>query len=192
MQKAKILRWICFFLMSLFLSGGLTAQDQKTIPETKKEASQRKKEERQAKIESQYKQMTSLLQGKKFVLEAHFLKPTSGDRFPVSATLNFISVDSLSAVIQVGSFQRVGYNGVGVVTMQGKISNWKLEKDDKRKNFYLTMTVRGDYNTYDVTMSIDYSGYSDATLNGIRAGNLTFNGNVVSKEETIIFKGQKH
>jgi hypothetical protein len=192
MQKANILRWICFSLMSLFLSGGLTAQDQKMIPETKKEASQRKKEERQAKIESQYKQMNSLLKGKKFVLEAHFLKTTSGDRFPVSATLNFISVDSLSAVIQVGSFQRVGYNGVGGVTMQGKISNWKLEKDDKRKNFYLTMTVRGDYNTYDVTMSIDYSGYSDATLNGIRAGNLTFNGNVVSKEETIIFKGQKH
>ena len=118
------MRWICFLLMSLLLSGGLFAQDQKTIKETKKEASQRKKEEKKAKIENQYKLTDSLLEGKKFVLEAHFLKYSSGDRVNVVSTLNFISFDSLSAVIQVGSMQRVGYNGVGGVTVQGRISNW--------------------------------------------------------------------
>jgi len=190
MPKTKIMRWICFLLMSLLLSGGLFAQDQKTGKETKKEASQRKKEEKNAKIASQYKLTDSLLRGKKFVLEAHFLKYSNGNRVNVVSTLNFISIDSLSAVIQVGSMQRVGYNGVGGVTVQGRISNWKLEKNDKQKNFYLTLSIQGNVDIYDVSISIDYAGYATATLNGINTGRLTFEGNVVSKEETVIFKGQ--
>jgi len=190
MLKTKTMRWICFLLMCLFLSGGLFSQDQKTVKETKKEASQRKKEERKVKIENQYKLTDSLLEGKIFVLEAHFLKVSSGERFSVPATLNFVSVDSLSAVIQVGSFQRVGYNGVGGFTVQGRIYNWKFEKNDKGKNFYLTMTIQGNIDIYDVSMSIDYAGYADATLNGINSGKLTFEGNLVSKEASVIFKGQ--
>jgi hypothetical protein len=190
MLKTKTMRWICFLLMCLFLSGGLFSQDQKTVKETKKEASQRKKEERKVKIENQYKLTDSLLEGKIFVLEAHFLKVNSGERFSVPATLNFVSVDSLSAVIQVGSFQRVGYNGVGGFTVQGRIYNWKFEKNDKGKNFYLTMTIQGNIDIYDVSMSIDYAGYADATLNGINSGKLTFEGNLVSKEASVIFKGQ--
>jgi hypothetical protein len=86
--------------------------------------------------------------------------------------------------------QRVGYNGVGGVTVQGRISNWKLEKNDKQKNFYLTLSIQGNVDIYDVSISIDYAGYATATLNGINTGRLTFEGNVVSKEETVIFKGQ--
>ncbi|MGA2822788.1 MAG: DUF4251 domain-containing protein [Bacteroidales bacterium] len=176
--------------MSLLLSGGLFAQDQKTIKETRKEASQRKKEEKKAKIENQYKITDSLLEERKFVLEAQFLKTSRGERFPVISTLNFIFVDSLSGVIQVGSVQRVGYNGVGGVTVQGRISNWKLEKDEKQKNFYLIFSIQGNIDIYDVNMNIDYAGYAYATLNGINSGKLTFEGNLVSKEETVIFKGQ--
>jgi len=190
MPKTKTMRWICFLLLSLLLSGGLFAQDQKTVKETRKEASQRKKEEKNAKIASQYKLTDSLLRGKKFVLEAHFLKYSNGNRVNVVSTLNFISIDSLSAVIQVGSMQRIGYNGVGGVTVQGRISNWKLEKNDKQKNFYLTLSIQGNVDIYDVSISIDYAGYASATLNGINTGRLTFEGNVVSKEETVIFKGQ--
>jgi len=188
--KTKTMRWICLLFMSLLLSGGLFAQDQKTIKETRKEASQRKKEEKKAKIENQYKITDSLLEERKFVLEAQFLKTSRGERFPVISTLNFIFVDSLSGVIQVGSVQRVGYNGVGGVTVQGRISNWKLEKDEKQKNFYLIFSIQGNIDIYDVNMNIDYAGYAYATLNGINSGKLTFEGNLVSKEETVIFKGQ--
>jgi hypothetical protein len=183
------MRWICFLLLSLSLSGGLSAQDKQAVKETKKEASQLKKEEKKVKIEKLFKKTDSLLEGKKFILEAQFLKNNSGNRFPVTSNLNFISVDSLTAVLQVGSPQRVGFNGVGGVTVQGRLFNWKLEKDIKRKTFYLTMTVQGNIDIYDVSMSIDYEGYANATLNGINSGRLTFEGNLVSKDETLIFKG---
>jgi hypothetical protein len=183
------MRWICYLFLSLFLSTGVVAQNQQTVKETKEEASQRKKEEKKAKIEKLFNQTDSLLEGKRFVLEAQFLKNNSGNRFPVTSNLNFISVDSLTAVLQVGSPQRVGYNGVGGVTVQGRLFNWKLEKDNKRKNFYLTMTIQGNIDIYDVSMSIDYEGYATATLNGINSGKLTFEGNLVSEDKTSVFKG---
>ena len=184
------MRWICFLLISIFISGGLAAQDKQAVKSAKKEAAQRKKVEKAMQAERQYKAMDSLLKGKKFVLEARFLKTRDGNRSTVSSILNFISVDSLSATIQVGTMQRAGYNGVGGYTVQGKIQSWKLETDPGHKNFYLMMTVQGNRNTYDVSMNIDGSGYADATLTALNSGRLTFEGNVVSKEETVIYKGQ--
>jgi hypothetical protein len=184
------MRWICLLLMGLFLSGGLIAQDQKMVSETKKEAAQRKKEERKAKIEQQYQTTDSLLEGKRFVLEARFLKASDGERFTVSSMLNFVSIDSLSATIQVGSVQRVGYNGVGGFTVQGRIGKWKLEKNPKAKNFYLVMTIQGNIDMYDVNIDIDYAGYATAALNGINSGRLTFEGSLVSTGSAKAFQGQ--
>jgi hypothetical protein len=49
---------------------------------------------------------------------------------------------------------------------------------------------QGNIDIYDVSMSIDYADYADVTLNGINSGKLTFEGNLVSKEMSVIFKGQ--
>jgi len=183
------MRWICLILISLFLSGGLIAQNQKTTKETKKEASERKKEEKKAEIERQYQHTDSLLTGRRFILEAQFLRNNIGQRVNVITTLNFISVDSLAGVIQVGNTQRVGYNGVGGVTVQGRVIDWKLVKDDKKKDFFLTMTIQGNIDIYDISMTIDYSGYTTATLNGVNTGKLIFEGNLVSRKGSSVFKG---
>jgi hypothetical protein len=188
--KPEIMRWTCLLLISLFLSGSAFSQEKKAAGETRKEAAQRKKDERNAKIEQQYKQTDILLEGKRFVLEARFLKNRDGERFPVASTLNFVAIDSLSATIQVGSVHRVGYNGVGGFTVQGRITNWKLEKNPKARNFYLILTIQGNIDIYDVNIDIDYAGYATATLNGINSGRLSFEGNVVSTDETRTFKGQ--
>lgn len=183
------MRWICLILISLILSEGIIAQDQKTTKETRKEAAQQKKEKKKAEIERQYKHTDSLLTGRRFILEAQFLINNIGQRVNVITTLNFISIDSLAGVIQVGNPQRVGYNGVGGVTVQGRVINWKLEKDNKRKNFFLTMTIQGNIDIYDVSMTIDCTGYTSATLNGVNTGKLIFEGNLVSRKESSVFKG---
>jgi hypothetical protein len=185
------MRYTFLLIFSLLLISAAFSQDQNT-KESRKQASERKKQQRETEMENQFRQTDTLLTGKRFVLEANYLKFSSGDRVPVTATLNFITVDSLSSTIQVGSYQRAGYNGLGGFTEGGRVSNWNLRKDEKRKNFFLSFTVTGDYGTYDINMSIDYTGYSDATLNSIRSGSITFQGNVVSDEESSVFKGQKH
>ena len=184
------MRWICLLLITLFLSGGLIAQNQKMTKEAKKEASDKKKAEKEAKIEQQFKATDTLLTSRRFVLEAQFLRNNRGMRVDVISTLNFISIDSLLGVIQVGNPQRVGYNGVGGVTVQGRLINWKLEKDTKRKSFFLVMTIQANIDIYDISMTIDYSGYASATLNGVNTGKLIFEGNIVPRENSSVFKGQ--
>ena len=107
------MKWLSLILISLVLTGASFAQDNKTKKETKEETAQRKKEERKAETDKQFRQTDTLLTGKRFVLEAQFLKNTRGMRIPVTSDLNFIAIDSLSGIIQIGSPQRVGYNGVG-------------------------------------------------------------------------------
>lgn len=184
------MRWIYLLLISLFICGSLIAQDKKPVKETKEEISQRKKEEKKAKIENLYKHTDSLLTGRKFVLEAQFMRNNIGARVNVISTLNFIAIDSLSGVIQVGSSQRFGYNGVGGITVQGRVINWKLAKDDKAKDFFLELTIQANVDIYDINMNIDYSGYATATLNGVNTGKLIYEGNLVSLETTSVFKGQ--
>jgi hypothetical protein len=184
------MKWFLLLLISLMLSPGLYVQDQKSAKETRKEASQRKKEEKKAQIDKIFKITSDLLEGRRFVLEAQFLKNTWGYRAPVTSNINFISIDSLAGTLQVGSMQRVGYNGVGGITVVGRVTNWKLEKNDKQQNFYLRLTIQGNFGIYDITMSINYDGYSYATITGMSYGSLTYEGNLYAIETSSVFKGQ--
>ena len=183
------MRYFNLLLICLLVSGGLLAQEQKTTKETKKEASARKKAEQAAKTDSLFKMTDSLLAGKQFVLEAKFLRNSKGTRITATTNLNFISVDSVDGVIQIGSAQWAGYNGVGGITEQGKISNWKVDRNDKKKNFYVTWTIQTKYTVLDISMSVNYEGYSSATLNGMKSGSLTFEGNLSPTEKSSMFKG---
>jgi len=177
-----------FIILSLclFLGNGLIGQDSKTTKESKKE-------QRKAKMEAEYKMTDSILSARKFVLEAHQLRNKQGAQINVTPNLNFVSVDSLRAVIQIGSNERAGYNGVGGITVDGKVSNWKYAKDDKRKTFTIFLTVQSDLQgIYDVNMTVDYSGYADASISGMRSGRLTFSGVVHPREDSSVFKGQSH
>ena len=179
-------------LISLFIITGLSAQDTKNTKESAKENARIKKEERDKKIENEFRLTDELINSKSFVLEAQSLRNTRGVQVQVSTLLNFISIDSADAILQIGSMSRSGFNGVGGITEEGRISNWKVNKDEKRKSFNLFMTVQSKFNTYDITMFIDYSGHAEATITGLRAGRLTFTGDLVSRENSSIFKGQAH
>jgi hypothetical protein len=172
------------------LSGGLFAQEQKTSKDAKKEAVQKKKAKKAAETDSLFRITDSLLTSRKFVLEAQFLKNSKGTRVHVTPDLNFISVDSLAGIIQIGTPQRTGNNGVGGVTEQGRISNWNVTKNDKKKNFFLTMTVQCKFGVYNISVNISYDGYSTATLSGMnKGGTLDFEGNLVSREASSVYKG---
>lgn len=143
-------------------------------------------------MERQFLDTWQLLNGKRFVLEAQYLSGKMGDRKPVVPVLNFISVDSANAVIQVGSPQLVGYNGVGGITGEGKVTQWKLMKNEKRKNFTVFLTINSNIGIFNIQMSIDYSGYASASMTGLTSFMLTFDGMLVSREESVIFKGQSY
>ena len=152
--------------------------------------SHNRKEKRKAKTEKEYQLVKDMIENRNFVLEANFLQDRYGRRFPVSNGINFVSVDSTEAIIQVGSNYRLGANGVGGVTAKGKITSWKLTENKKKNYFGLRINVMTTIGFYDLYFSISPSGQATAQLTGLRSGSLTFDGNIVPWENSTVYEGQ--
>jgi len=191
-KNISAMRWLFVLSLSLLLIHDLSGQDIKSMKESRKEISQKKREARQAELDKEYQLTEKILDSRKFVLEAQHLNNNRGTQITVSSVLNFISIDSLHIVIQIGSVERAGYNGAGGITEEGRVTNWRLAKDVKRKTFNLFMTVQTNHGPYDINMMVGCSGNADASLTGMKAGRLTFTGAVVAREDSFIFKGQSH
>jgi len=173
---------IIAILLVVFSASSLFAQ-QETSTLTKKE-------QREIEIEQQYELTKLMLENKQFVLEADFLQGRFGSRVFVNSTINFIAVDSTEATLQIGSNWRVGPNGVGGVTAQGRITKWELTENEKKNTFHIAMNVMTSIGIYDVRFLIGADGRTSARLTGLRPGQLTFDGDLVPLEESTVFEGQ--
>lgn len=153
-------------------------------------STQTKKERRKAELEKNFQLTKQMLDNKDFVLETNFLQDRYGFRVPVVSMINFVSVDSTKATIQIGSNWRVGPNGVGGVTAKGEITKWELTENPKNKTFTLRMNVMTSIGTYDLFFDISASGQSTALLTGLSSGRLTFDGNLVPHAQSSVFVGR--
>jgi len=178
---------ISIFIVSLFLAGGIPAQDN---AQNKQSSKEEKRAHRDSVLSNEYRLTSNMLDSMNFVLEADYLANQTGSRIPVTRTLNFIKVDSTHAVLQTGRNSGMGYNGVGGVTAEGNITNWKVKKDEKRKSFSVSMDVSTDIGMYTVFMDVAASGRATARLSGLWPGQLIWDGNIVPIEETRTFKGR--
>ena len=170
-------------IIALFLMSGLSAQERSKNKETK--------EEKTVRIESEYQSLAQIIVDKQFILQADYRSNKYGYRLPVPSTLNFIMVDSAIAVIQTGSNTRVGFNGVGGITAEGRISKWKVVKDIKRKSFLITMNVSTSLGYYDIFINVSASGNASATISGTTSGKLIYHGRLLSFPESRVFQGSK-
>ncbi len=175
---------IALLIMCVVVTGTIFAQ------KNDKDLALSKKEKRQAEMEKQYELTKYMLENKSFVLEADFLLDRYGNRVFASSNINFISVDSATAVIQVGSNSRIGPNGVGGVTAKGRITQYELKENERRKIFSLALNVMTSLGIYDLRFLISPSGSTRATLTGLRRGQLTFEGDLVPLEESRVYEGQ--
>lgn len=148
------------------------------------------KEQKAAEREIQFKGMQNLLDDQRFILEADYLG-NGFERRPVVAALNFVMVDSTSTVIQTGNNFGVGYNGVGGLTVEGRISKYSIVRDNKRKSFTVTWNMSSTIGFYNISMHVSASGRATATLTGTTTGRLVYDGWLVPASETRTFQGSK-
>jgi hypothetical protein len=183
------MRTIIIAISALFLVIGIPAQEIKKDSLSKKEIRALKKQKKDAELKILYDSTSQVLDNRQFVLEADFLDNLKGRRINVLSSLNFIQVDTTYSVIQIGSNNGIGYNGVGGITAEGKISNWKMEKNDKNKSIQVSMTVMTNIGIYDVFMDISADGDASAVISGLRPGRLRYDGKIVPLDESSVFKG---
>jgi len=184
MKKIRSVLWI------LLLTSGLSLLLTGTYAQDSRVSRKERKELRKAELHDNFLVLDTLLGMKYFVLKADFLDNERGARVSVSPILNFIRIDSSNVVIQVGSVNGLGYNGVGGVTAQGNIDRWKLIRDHKNLSYKLNFSASTNIGFFDIHMTVSADNFARATVTGLWNDRIVFEGHLQNIYNSGIFKGQ--
>lgn len=184
------LLWVCF---SVTMNG----QTKKEERAAKREALKKEREERRA-IEAQmdsiaFQKAVNALKDGAFVLEAtNVTFPNGLVRF-VSSTTNYVQMDNGEGVVQT-AFNNFAFspgpNGLGGVTVEGKISSPTLKKD-KDGNVYYSFSIQGVAISATVSISLT-AGTNNASAQispNFNGNNMTMTGNLIPIAESDVFQG---
>ncbi len=130
-----------------------------------------------------------MIENKAFVLEADVLRDRKGNSVPVNSTINFISTNGDVAIFQFGSAHSVGYNGVGGITVEGKITKWEIKKREKSGAYYIRINITSISGFYDIAFNISATGMADATINTNSRHKLLYSGKAVPLLESRVYTG---
>ncbi|MEA3461676.1 MAG: DUF4251 domain-containing protein, partial [Bacteroidota bacterium] len=160
----------------------------------KKEQKQLEKELKKEQKAEEAAQMATvvdaMVQYQRFVLEAHTLRDKRGTSLQVASNINFIAADSLTGVIQVGSNTYIGRNGVGGVTVDGSIADYKYTRHEKSGSYNISYYLRTPVGSYDVRITVYPDGRADADVRSTTWGDrLRYAGNLVPPGISRVFKG---
>ena len=127
-----------------------------------------------------------------FTLEADQVVFKYGQTAYVTSNTNFVSVEGEDAVVQVAfNIPAAGPNGLGGVTVDGKVSSYEV-KTDKRGTLYLSMNVMGT----GISARLDISmtkGTNNATVTitpNFNSNRMTLSGEILPTYKSTVFKGR--
>ena len=180
MKISAICFWILLFTMNIVI-----AQDNKKL--SRKEKKALKKEEQIA----QNKAILALLESKQWVIEAHTVFDRYNQSYQINPTINFVGVRNEEGALQLGFDGLIGWNGVGGVTIDGKITRYEIKQVKERANPSINIRFQGrGVSSATINVSVNSSGQATAKVNGDFGDRITFTGMIKSLEESVVYKGQ--
>ena len=184
-------------LLLVCFSVTMNAQTKKEERAAKREALKKEREARRA-IETQidsiaFMKAVNALEEGEFVLEANNVTFPNGLVRFVSSNTNYVQMDNGEGVVQT-AFSNFAYspgpNGLGGVTVEGKISSPTLNKD-KDGNVYYTFNIQGIAISATVSISLT-AGTNNACAQispNFNGNNMTMTGNLIPISESDVFQG---
>ncbi|MDN5203219.1 DUF4251 domain-containing protein [Fulvivirgaceae bacterium BMA10] len=185
----RVAYWIVAIMM-LVVAVPAHSQSKEAKKAVKKIQKAERKKEKNAQLIENRKQFLSLIEDKTFVLEAHTLYDRYFNSYFVTPSTNFVMVDGDKLVMQLGFNHRVGFNGLGGITIEGRIASYEIiegkENGPLTIRTQVTSPILGGST---VTMSIYNDGHATANVISSFGSKITFSGNFVDHESTTAFKG---
>ncbi|MEE9463674.1 MAG: DUF4251 domain-containing protein [Bacteroidales bacterium] len=183
---------LTLILAFVFVLGAFSQEETQQLSkqEIKKLQKEQKKAEKAAEEERMAEVTRFMVHQQQFVLEADYLSDKYGQRVPVTPTINFVLVDSVAGTVQFGSAQDIGYNGVGGVTVDGRITKYEYSVVGKKEDSYsIRLILMSSIGTYDITLMVNSQGYADASIRGNWSGQLNYHGKLVPLTLSRVYKG---
>lgn len=178
---------LIMLLALVLVIGGALAQETKEDRRAAKKA--RKAEKERIALENT-EQLRLICATKMWVLEANTLYGRSGASFMLTPNINFVGFDGEFSSIQLSFNDLVGWNGVGGVTLDGKISKMEIKSKEGKPGFTINASVqnRGG-GLVTMTFRVSSDGNTRVDMNGSWGEKLGFQGYIVPLSQTSVYKG---
>lgn len=169
-----------FVLISISISIGMNGQDQELS----------KKEQKRKDNDEKMKVLYEILESRKFIVEASLINGKSGEVFTVQPTTNFFFLDSLNSTLQLSMDGLIGWNGIGGVTMDGKVDRYDLKELKSGKPITLVGSIMeriGGNSQF--TIYVYSSGMANVEVSGNWGNRITFQGRLFKLADSKVYKG---
>lgn len=157
--------------------------------ETRKERKAREKQEQLANFEI----AKNMLRDTAFLIPAETFQLSDGSNFTsVDGTINFLKIDKNDGVLQLGNAlsPNPGRNNLGGITVSGKVSNIRLNMNEKRNSVFMTFNLIGPVITARVAITLTGSDKAVVSVDGLYTGKgINLRGTVKPLGYKRIFQG---
>jgi len=146
--------------------------------------------EEQALFDTKVKLYTELFEQRSFVLEADRVYSKKGRSFQMNSTINFVKLEKGTGVVQLAFSQIVGWNGMGGITLDGDVRNYKINKGDGTKMPSMQFDMNGTLGWATVRIDVNSNGNARATVDAEMSGDrISFSGTLLPSNESRTFQG---
>ena len=149
-----------------------------------------RKEQRRLERQRSAAAIKNMIEDQKFVLEATNLYDKYGQIYPVSSNLNFIVVNGDQAIIQIGSPAGMGRNGVGGITVDGRVTKFEMKSNDKKGNYQARINVMSSVGNFDVLLNVGSTYNASADIRSNHPQRIRYQGKLVPLDNSEIYVGQ--
>lgn len=170
----------------LAVDTGMAQSDKKEQRKVEKAEKKRLKKEARQK---QQDLVMALVNEQAFVLEAHTIRGRYMNSFPVSPGTNFVMIEGDQITIQTANNFGFGYNGLGGVTINGTISEYKVISKDKNGSTVLIQFSSPVLGHSTLNLHVQGSGQAQALVTNNWGRRITFQGQMVAPEDSRVFEG---
>ncbi len=184
-------RNVIFMALLLCVSSVLFAQEQKLSRREQRAKAKQLEQEQKSVLDQQKKNITQLIiDSAAWVLEADMLYNRYGRSVNVNSTLNFVGVKGEYSTVQLGNETAMGLNGVGGITVEGRISKYKVDYIEKSESYSILMMVTSNAGTFDIQINCSGDGTrADATIRGNRPYSIRYSGRLIPVAMSTVYKG---
>ncbi len=185
------MKYFLLLMVLIVLNIKSIAQDQdKSKEKQKKELKSAKKAYKDSVKTSGIMHLNSLIIGRKWTLETDIVYGEHGKFFNVNPIYNFVSVQNEGGIIQLSFNNVVGWNGMGGVTVEGRISDYEVLQPKKEGGgVTLKAVITSQASSADMTLRVLNNDRAEVSIKGVWGLRLTFSGRLMHASESGVYKG---
>lgn len=157
---------------------------------TREERKILKKEQKKQAEQIMIMNTAKALHVSQYILKADRVRGRGGVMINVNPRINFVSVNGEEVFVQLGSESGMGYNGLGGITLKGRITGSSIEQDEKNGSYYILLNTMGTAGSLTISLNVNVTGeMANAMVTTNWGSRVDFIGHVVPNGRLQVYKG---